>query len=120
MRMMEVKILGVTRKAALLNPKVAKKFEEHITSTVTQVKEAAEAESSARAIEMQCSAIIAFLDDIFGAGSAKEVLGEETDLLTCMEAWRDITNLYREQVMPVINGLTVQAMQEQKERQGEA
>ena len=30
MRMMEVKILGVTLKAALLNPKVAKKFEEHL------------------------------------------------------------------------------------------
>lgn len=115
MRMMEVKILGVTLKAALLNPKVAKKFEEHLTYTLNEMDKAQECESGAEGIERQCNAFIALMDDIFGAGSAKKVLGEETDLLTCLEALRDIVFLNQEQVVPVINGLRVIP----KDRQGE-
>jgi hypothetical protein len=102
MKMIQVTILGTTLEAALLNHKVARKYDEGIKSVIATVNESQNADSGADGIEMQCNAVIRFVDDIFGTGSARKVLGEETDLLTCLEAWRDITNLYEEQVAPIV------------------
>ena len=46
--------------------------------------------------------VIGFIDDIFGHDSAKRVLGEETDLLTCQDAWEELTDVYEKQVNPIL------------------
>lgn len=103
MRSITVEILGVKLEAALLNHKVAKKYDDGIKKVVRIADESRACGSGPEAIEKQCNAVIGFIDDIFGHGSAKKVLGEETDLLTCLDAWEDITNLYERQVNPIVN-----------------
>lgn len=120
MRMIEVKILGVTLSAALLNPNVAKRYEDRIEAAVETFRKSMECKRGSEGIEMQCDAVIDFIDDIFGAGSAKKVFGEETDLLTCLDVWRELLELYDEQVVPVIREVSDMAVLEFKERQGEA
>ena len=53
-------------------------------------------------IRLQCQAVIDYVTDIFGADEAKEVLGEETDLLTCMDVLEEIQELYPSQVNPLV------------------
>lgn len=103
MKMIVVEIQGVKLEAALLNPKVAKRFDEGLRQVVEKANESAKLEVGAEAIEAQCNAVIQFIDDIFGPGSAKEVFGEETDLLTCLDAFGEMAELYDKQVKPVVD-----------------
>lgn len=102
MQIVKVKILETELEAALLNPSVARRFDEGVKIVVDKAKEASRNAIGADAIEMQCDAVIEFVDSIFGAGSAKKVFGNETDLLTCLEAFKELTELYEKQVNPVI------------------
>lgn len=102
MKMIQVKILGTTVEAALLSPKVAKKYDDGIKKVVKIANDSKACKNGPEAIEMQCNAVIGFIDDVFGIGSARKVLGEETDLLTCLDAWEDITNLYERQVNQIV------------------
>lgn len=68
---------------------------------------------------MECNAVIGFLDDIFGPGSAKKVLGEDTDLLTCLDAWEDLVELYEKQVDPILKQRT-KVLKEKFEKNGDA
>lgn len=102
MKMVKVRILNTELEAALLNPKIAKQYEDGIDAIAKKAEESKLCDTGYKSIEAQCNAVIDFIDDIFGAGSAKEVVGEETDLLTCLEAYRDIAKIYDEQVIPYI------------------
>lgn len=102
MRQIRVKILGVELEAPLLNHKVAKRYEDGTKKVVEIANKAMECGAGSDGIEMECNAVIDFIDDIFGFGSAKKVLGEETDLLTCLDAWNELTSLYDKQVDPVL------------------
>lgn len=106
MKKIAVKILDTTLEATLLSPKVAKKYEEGIKGVVEKANEAQKLSSQADGIEMQCNAVIDFIDDVFGKGSAQKVFGEETDLLTCLEAYKQMTMLYPEQVNPHIKAIS--------------
>ena len=46
--------------------------------------------------------MIDYIDSMFGEGSSKQILGEETDLLTCLDALDDMTHLYENYVTPQI------------------
>ena len=109
MKMIKVKILGTTVEAALLSPRVAKKYEDGIKKVVEISNASKTCGSGPEAIEKQCNAVIEFVDDIFGAGNARKIFGEETDLLTCLDAWEDITNMYERQVNPIIDKYTNRA-----------
>ncbi|MCI8797733.1 MAG: hypothetical protein HFG89_12945 [Dorea sp.] len=102
MRSITVEILGVKLEAALLNYKVAKKYDDGIKKVVRIADESRACGSGPEAIEKQCNAVIGFIDDIFGHDSAKRVLGEETDLLTCQDAWEELTDVYEKQVNPIL------------------
>ncbi|MCI9025436.1 MAG: hypothetical protein HFG92_13560 [Dorea sp.] len=102
MRQIKVKILGAELEAPLLNHKVAKRYEDGTKKVIEIANKAMECGVGSEGIEMECNAVIDFIDDIFGPGSAKKVLGEETDLLTCLDAWDDLARLYDEQVHPVL------------------
>lgn len=102
MRMVKVTILGTNLEAALLNPKVMKKFEDGVKEVVRKANDAKDNPVGSEGVEAQCNAVIDFIDDIFGKGSARKVLGEETDLLTCLDAFAELSKMYENQVNPTI------------------
>lgn len=117
MKIMKVEILGVTLEAALLNPKVAHRFEDGIKEVINIAKKSSECESSAQGIEMQCNAVINFIDNIFGSDSAKKILGDETDLLTCLDAWGELMDVYATQVNPLLEEYRDRALERYQKMQ---
>jgi len=103
MKMVRVRILDAELEATLLNPETAKRYNDGVAAIAKKADEAKFCGSYCEAIKIQCNAVIDFIDDIFGRGSAKEAVGEETDLLTCLEAYRDIVNAYEAQVIPYLH-----------------
>lgn len=104
--MLKVKVLGTELEADLLNPKVADQYERRFTKAIDDIRKAKEYKTGAEGIAAQCNAVIEYIDDVFGAGSAKAVLGEETDLLTCLDALVDLAEMYEVQVNPSIKERT--------------
>ena len=103
MRMLKVTILDTELEADLLNPKVVKRYSEEIDKVVEKVNDAEEKGIEER-INDQCKAVVELIDHIFGEESSKKVLGEETDLLTCLQAYWEITRIYKDQVIPYMDG----------------
>ncbi|CUP20792.1 Uncharacterised protein [[Eubacterium] contortum] len=110
MKQIKVKILDTNLEAPLMSPKLIRKFEEEKHKVVDKANAAKDISDEATAIEMQCNAVIEFVDDIFGKGSARAVFGEETDLLTCLEAFEELMNMYETQVNPIVEKFTHNAM----------
>lgn len=105
--MIKVKVLGTELEADLLNPKVAEKYERRFIQAIDDIKQAKEKyKTGAEGIEAQCNAVIEYIDDVFGRGAAKAVLGEETDLLACLDALGDLAEMYEVQVNPKIKERT--------------
>lgn len=102
MKQIKVKILGAELEAPLLSLKTAKRYEEGVKAVVDKANAAKSIESGAGAIEAQCNAVIEFIDSVFGPGSSKKVFGDETDLLTCLDAFDEMVKLYEAQVNPLI------------------
>lgn len=119
MRLITVEILGVKLEADLLNPKVARKYDDEIKKVVKTSAEAKECGDGVVGIEMECNAVIGFLNNIFGPGSARKVLGEETDLLTCLDAWEDLIGLYEKQVDPLVKEHTRQLTAKYEQKNGD-
>lgn len=102
MKMLEVEILGVKLSADLLNPDVAEKYERGYELAIERMRSAGKLESGAEGIKEQCQAVIDYIDSVFGDEAAKQVLGEETDLLTCFDALGDMIHLYENYVNPTL------------------
>lgn len=102
MKQITVKILGTKLEAPLTNPKLIRKFEEGKIKVADKAIASKNIPELSEAIEEQCNAVIEFIDDIFGSGSSRSVLGEETDLLTCLDAFMELMEMYDKQVVPVI------------------
>lgn len=110
MKQIKVKILDTNLEAPLMSPKLIRKFEEGKRKVVDKANAAKNIPDGALAIEEQCNAVIEFIDDIFGKGSARVVLGEETDLLTCLDAFGELMSMYEIQVNPIVQKYTHNAM----------
>ena len=107
MRMLKVKILGKEVQAALLNPEVAEKYDKGLDNCISRIQTAYKnSGTGVAALREQCNAVINYIDDVFGSGTSKEVFGEETDLITCLDAFEDMANLYKEQVTPLVAAKT--------------
>lgn len=119
MRLITVEILGVKLEADLLNPKVARKYDDEMKKVAEIANKATKCADGAEGIEMECNAVIGFIDNIFGSGSARKVLGEESDLLTCLDAWEDLTGLYENQVNPLITERTQKAKDKYQRMNGD-
>lgn len=102
MRLIKVKILDTTLEAALLSKEVAQKFDDGLKRVLEAAAKAVECESGSEAIEMQCQAVMDFIDELFGDGSSRKVFGDEMDLLTCLDAWEELTEMYETQVNPIV------------------
>ncbi|MGL5514404.1 MAG: DUF6673 family protein [Sporomusa sp.] len=106
MKIIKVEILGKQVEADLLNPNVSEQYEIEYAACIAKIKGAVNESTGSKGLRVQCTAIMDFVENIFGVGSAKEVFGEETDLLTCLDALEEMTDLYEKQVNPLINELT--------------
>lgn len=102
----KVMILGTELEGDLLNPDVAEQFEKGYLETLGRIKKAINISWGPDALREQCNAVIDYIDNIFGAGSAKKVFGESTDLLTCLAALEELTSLYADQVNPYVREST--------------
>ena len=107
--MIKVKILGVELEADLLNPDVRERYEKCIEKVVEQSEKAKECVKTSEAIRMQCNAVIESLEEMFGEGTAKRVLGEKTNLLVCLDAFEGLCDIYDKYVDPLVNERTLQA-----------
>lgn len=103
MKMIAVTIQKTQLEADLLNPNVMRKYDAGIKEVVEKANKASLIQNSADAVEEQCRAVIDFIDSMFGAGSARKALGEEVDLLTCVDAFEELVDLYDKQVNPLIS-----------------
>lgn len=100
---MKGKILGVTVELDhLTNPEVAKKYEERAVYILEQFHKAQECEKGSDGIEMQCRAVTETFKELFGLEKAKEILGERTNLIRCMDAFDEYVNLYPKQITPAL------------------
>lgn len=104
MNLITVKLQGKEVQADLLNPKVTKRFEDGFSEVLRRFNASMEDGSvpGSERIRLQCQAVIDYVTDIFGADGAKEVLGEETDLLTCMDVLEEMQELYSSQINPLV------------------
>ena len=73
--MIKVKIRNAELEAALLNPETAKRYDDGVAAIAEKADEAKLCGSCCEAIKIQCNAVINFIDDIFGEGSAEEAVG---------------------------------------------
>lgn len=109
MKVLKVKILEAELEAPLLNPKVAAKYDDGMRTCVERIQTAQKrTENSVEALKEQCNAVVDCIDEIFGDGASRKVFGEETDLLTCLDAFEDMATLYDKQVTPMISGKTAE------------
>ena len=103
MKTLKVKILGTELEAPLLNPETAKKYDEGFRQCISRIQNAdGNTESGAETLKEQCNAVIDYIDGVFGGGASKKVFGEETALLTCLDAFEEMAKLYEEQVTPLV------------------
>lgn len=102
MRMITVRINGQEVEADLLNPAITKKFEDGFDAVLKKYNEAAMCKRGSEGIQAQCEAVVDYVAGIFGAGAARKIFGEETDLLTCMDVLEEMQDVYPGQVNPII------------------
>lgn len=104
MKVLKVKILEAELEAPLLNPKTAAAYDDGMRACIERIQSAQErTENSVEALKEQCNAVIDYIDEVFGVGASRKVLGEETDLLTCFDAFEDMATLYDNQVTPLVS-----------------
>lgn len=100
---MKGKILGVTVELDhLTNPDMAKEYEKGAVYVVEQFHKAQECEVGSEGIRMQCQAVIDTFAKLFGEEKTKEILGEQTNLIRCTDAFDEYVNLYPKQITPML------------------
>lgn len=100
--MEKVTILDKTLEADFTNPDFMASYEDAL----------AELGASARNLNLQgrasegarnlCNSVIQTFDSLFGSGTARQVLGKETNLLVCLDAVADLAGIYDDQITPII------------------
>lgn len=103
MQIMTVRLQGKEVQAALLNPDVAKDYEDGFDHCIDKINGAVNCGTGSEGIREQCQAVIDYVSDIFGDEGAKKVFGEQTDLLTCLDVLEEMQELYINQVNPVFH-----------------
>lgn len=119
MKIITVKLQGQEVQASLLNPEVAKRYEEGFEKALYDINVATECEAGSDGIRQQCQAVIDYVSDIFGKDGAKKVFGLQTDLLTCLDVLGEMHSLYEDQINVLIQDKTkflIEKPESQKER----
>lgn len=100
--MEKVTILGKTLQADFTSPSYAEKFENEVQRVGEEFGRASQAERGSEGLKIQCEAVIHAFDTLFGTGSAQKVLGKETNLLVCLDAFVELCSVYQTQINPLI------------------
>ena len=79
----------------IFNPDCAERYETAVNRMASQIKrmqdEKAEL-SFADNIRRQCKAVTGCLDELFGEDAARHILGEETNLRSCLQAFGSLVS----------------------------
>lgn len=70
---------------------------ESAVQTVLENAVAKEGESLADGIRRQCNTVFAFFDTLFGDGFHKELFGERTNMMECLQAFKEFLGLVAKQ-----------------------
>ena len=100
--MEKVTILGKTLQADFTSPAFAGKYEDALQNVGKEFARAEQAERGSEGLKIQCNAVIHAFDELFGTGSAQKVLGKETNLLVCLDAFTELCGVYRNQINPLV------------------
>lgn len=100
--MEKVKILGKTVQAEFTSPAFIKKYEDALRMVYEEASKSEDEETASKAIKAQCDAVVHLTDNLFGSGSADEILGKEASLLVCLDALIEIASVYESQINPMI------------------
>ena len=116
MKMLKVTILGTEVEANLLNPEVAKLYEDGFETTIKKIREATTVcKTGSEGISYQCMAVMNYVESVFGEDAKNKIFGKETDLLTCLDVLEDMTTVYERDVVPVIRQKTTEIENKFKE-----
>ena len=100
--MEKVTILGKTLQADFTSPLFAEKYENELLRANEEFNRATQAERGSEGLKIQCESVIHAFDTLFGDGSAQKVLGKETNLLVCLDAFVELCSVYQTQINPLI------------------
>lgn len=104
--MIKIKLMGHELEADLLNPDVAKTYEDEFYKCVKRIYAAGDCEKGSDGIREQCNAVIEYIDAVFGTGTSSLILGENANLLTCLDVLEELGSLYDGQVLPLVKKKT--------------
>lgn len=100
--MEKVTIMGKTLQGDFTNPTFARKYEDAMAKIAEEAEKAEQAERGSDGIRIQCNAIENAFDTIFGKGTGHKVLGKDPNLMTCLDGLIELSNVYDDQITPLI------------------
>lgn len=81
----------------LFDAEMAEDYEAALTKLQNALDKKPAKETLADGIRRQCTIVFAFFDDLFGEGFHKDVFGERTNLVQCLDAFAEFTRLVNDQ-----------------------
>ena len=76
----------------------AEKYEHGLISVQKQAQVKDNTKKLSDVIKTQCNAVFDFFDDLFGEGTSEAVFGQKTNLMTCLMAFKTVTEAIEAQV----------------------
>lgn len=76
----------------------AEKYEYGLISVQKQAQVKDNTKKLSDVIKTQCNAVFDFFDDLFGEGTSEAVFGQKTNLMTCLMAFKTVTEAIEAQV----------------------
>ena len=76
----------------------AEKYEKGIELIQKEAKISDSKKNISDVIKKQCEAVFNFFDDLFGDGTSEDVFGKKTNLMTCLIAFKTLTEAIESQV----------------------
>ena len=100
--MEKVTILGKTIQGDFTNPIFARKYEDTMSEIAKEAEKAEQAERGSDGILIQCNAVRNVFDALFGKGTATKVMGKDANLMVCLDALIELSDVYDSQITPLI------------------
>jgi len=84
---MKVDVLGVELELDIYDVDVFEKFEHEVNEVKRKADITVQGQTNAQKLRRHCAIVKEFFDNVFGAGTAKEVFGEKDNIKDCTDAY---------------------------------
>lgn len=102
MQLIQVTIYGQKFEGNFMNPDVMENYEKSVEKARERSAASVNAEKGSQAIRIQCEAICDCVDEVLGEGSAKKLMPDGADLLTCLDIYDEICHMGERQLTPAL------------------